>query len=63
MRRGHEAQGWLLRTSRNKRWLRPHGDEWRLVPFGGCLNTASHVFRLRKAGRSAGHAESGIGLY
>eukprot|EP00974_Lingulodinium_polyedra_P056957 5478878-Lingulodinium_polyedra.AAC.1 len=56
MRRGKEAQNWLLRVSRNKRWLRPHGDERRLIPLGGCLNTASRVSRLL-AGGAQGRAQ------
>eukprot|EP00974_Lingulodinium_polyedra_P100222 9708619-Lingulodinium_polyedra.AAC.1 len=31
MRRGTEARKWLLRASQNRRWLRSHGEEWRLV--------------------------------
>eukprot|EP00974_Lingulodinium_polyedra_P048356 4644214-Lingulodinium_polyedra.AAC.1 len=42
MRRGLEAGNWLQRTSRNKRWLRASGEEWRLVSTNGDLNGASH---------------------
>eukprot|EP00975_Prorocentrum_lima_P069629 12927457-Prorocentrum_lima.AAC.1 len=56
MRRGLAASGWLQRTSRNKRWLREAGEEWRLVSASSNLNGASHVFRLL-AGGAQGKAQ------
>eukprot|EP00974_Lingulodinium_polyedra_P003740 352671-Lingulodinium_polyedra.AAC.1 len=56
MRRELEAGNWLQRTSRNKRWLREAGEEWRLVPANSSLNGASHVFRLL-AGGAQGRAQ------
>eukprot|EP00974_Lingulodinium_polyedra_P000272 25703-Lingulodinium_polyedra.AAC.1 len=56
MRRGRDAQTWLRRTSQRKRWLRHHGDEWRLVAAGGNLNAAARVLRLL-AGGAQGEAQ------
>eukprot|EP00974_Lingulodinium_polyedra_P003775 355333-Lingulodinium_polyedra.AAC.1 len=56
MRRGTKTGAWLRRTSEHKRWLRPNGDEWRLAPANGSLNTAYHVFRLL-AGGAQGNAQ------
>eukprot|EP00974_Lingulodinium_polyedra_P090731 8799918-Lingulodinium_polyedra.AAC.1 len=56
MRRGTEARSWLLRASQNRRWLRSHGEEWRLVSVNGNINGAAHVFRLL-AGGAQGKAQ------
>eukprot|EP00974_Lingulodinium_polyedra_P059094 5691295-Lingulodinium_polyedra.AAC.1 len=42
MRKLAKARRWMHQVTGRKRWLRPHGTEWRLVGLGPGLNTAYH---------------------